>query len=108
MIEIFGTPPGGQQTWLVFFRPARPDWPDDMTAEEASALRRHFDQLQALTEAGTCVVAGPSLDAEYGLLVVDGLSQGDVVRRLEADAMVAAGFFRAEVRAFRLSLERAH
>ena len=106
MIEVIGTPPAGQTTWLVVLRPTRPDWPDHMTADEQRALARHFQQLTALTEAGQCVIAGPTLDAQLGVCVLDGLSVEETLRHFENDAMVVAGYFAAEVRAYKLSLER--
>jgi uncharacterized protein YciI len=79
-----------------------------MTEAERHALSAHFQQLQELTAAGVCVVAGPTLDADYGICIMDGLDQVEVLARLEHDAMVSAGFFRAELRAYKLSLERSH
>lgn len=100
--------PEGHATWLVLFTPVRVDWPHATTEGEERALRAHAEQLQALAEAGRAVVAGPVLSAELGVLVLDGLALPEVEATLAADAMVAAGHFRAEVRAMRVSMERSH
>ena len=96
----------GHTTFLVHLRPTRPDWPQERTDDETRCLGEHFALLQRLTLEGTCVVAGPTSDASLGVEVLDGVTVDEVVALLEADAMVAAGHFTAEVRAFRLSLER--
>jgi uncharacterized protein YciI len=98
--------PEGHGTFFVGFRPTRPDWPAAMTTDEEQALGEHAQGLSDLADAGTCVLAGPCLDAQLGVAVYDGLTVEDVVAQLEADAMVVAGFFTAEVRAMRLSFER--
>ena len=98
--------PDGHTTFLVHLRPTRTDWPEAMTDDEGTALARHFAQLQELTRQGRCVIAGPTLDASLGVAVLDGLTADEARGLLEADAMVVAGYFSAELRAMRLSLER--
>lgn len=98
--------PEGHTTYLVHFTPTRADWPDSMTPDEDTALEAHFSQLQRLTAVGTCVVAGPTLDAQLGVCLLDGVDVGAAQELVAADAMVVAGFFDAELRAMRLSLER--
>jgi uncharacterized protein YciI len=105
-VHVAHAGPDGCTTFLVLFTPTRPGFPEAMTAQEEDALARHFAQLEALTEAGTSVVAGPTLDAALGVWVVDGLPLHRLLDHLRADAMVAGEHFRAEVRAMRLSLER--
>lgn len=98
--------PAGHSTFFVTFRPTRPDWPTDMTADEQRALGEHADGLAALTQDGRCVVAGPCLDAQLGVAVLDGWPVEAARAHLEQDAMVVAGYFTADVRAMRLSFER--
>jgi hypothetical protein len=98
--------PDGHRTYLVSLRPGRPDWPQAMTPDEQRALGEHAQGLSDLADAGTCVIAGPCLDAGLGIAVYDGLTVDEAVAQLEGDAMVAAGYFTAEVRAMRLSFER--
>jgi uncharacterized protein YciI len=98
--------PAGHRTFFVGFLPTRSDWPAAMTDNEVQALGAHAQGLSDLADAGTCVLAGPCLDAQLGIAVYDGLTVDEVVAQLETDAMVVAGFFTAEVRAMRLSFER--
>jgi uncharacterized protein YciI len=77
-----------------------------MTDDEKTALGAHCAALQARTARGQCVVAGPTLDGQIGLLVADGVTLPELQEWLSADAMVAAGYFDAAVRAWKLSLER--
>lgn len=98
--------PAGHTTFFVTFRPTRPGWPEGLTADEQRALGEHADGLAALADAGTCVIAGPCLDGQLGVGVLDGWDADEVRAYLERDAMVVAGCFTADVRAMRLSFER--
>ena len=107
-VVVRGDAPPGHRTWLVHLRPTRPDWPAARTDAEAAALAEHFAQLERLTAAGECVIAGPRLDGSLGVAVYDGIDLDRMRALLAEDAMVVAGFFTAEVSAMRLSLERSH
>jgi len=98
--------PAGHTTFFVTFRPTRPGWPESLTADEQRALGEHADGLAALTQVGTCVIAGPCLDGQLGVGVLDGWDADAVRSYLAQDAMVVAGYFTADVRAMRLSFER--
>lgn len=98
--------PAGHTTYLVSLHPTRADWPQDPTAEEQEALAAHFRQLEALTRQGRCVIAGPCLDAQLGVAVLDRMTVDEARDLLLQDAMVVAGYFTADLRAMRLSLER--
>lgn len=105
-VALLGSPPPDQRTWLVHLLPTRADWPSAITAAERDALGAHFRDLQAAVASGTCVVAGPREDSSLGVAIFDGVDEATMLAMLQADPMVASGYFRAEVSAFRLSLER--
>jgi uncharacterized protein YciI len=98
--------PDGHRSFFVGLTPTRPDWPRDMTEAEQRALSEHAAGLESACAEGVCVVAGPCLDAQLGVAVWDGIPLDDLLRRLDGDAMVVAGFFDATVRAMRVSFER--
>jgi uncharacterized protein YciI len=98
--------PEGHRTFFVTVRPTRANWPRDLTEDEERALQGHADGLEALTERGLCVLAGPCLDFQLGVSVYDGLTLPEALAEVEADPMVVAGYFDADVRAMRLSFER--
>jgi uncharacterized protein YciI len=77
-----------------------------MTPAEQEAVSGHAQALSDLAEAGTCVIAGPCLDAQLGIAVYDGVTLDEATAQLATDPMVVAGFFEAQVRAMRLSFER--
>lgn len=106
-VTITDPGPAGHRTFFISFRPTRPDWPAAMTEDEQRAVSGHAQGLSDLADAGTCVLAGPCLDAQLGVAVYDGVTLEEAVPQLEGDAMVVAGYFTAEVRAMRLSFERA-
>ena len=108
VVGVTVTDPGpeGHLTFFVSLLPTRADWPADMTPSEQEALRGHASGIAELTARGLCVLAGPCLDAQLGIAVYDGFTVDGAVAQLEADPMVVAGYFDAEVRAMRLSFER--
>jgi uncharacterized protein YciI len=98
--------PEGHRTFYVAFTPTRADWPEAMTADEKRALSEHADGLSRLADEGTCVIAGPTLDAQIGIAVYDGKTVDETLALVEKDPMVVAGYFDATMRAMRLSFER--
>ena len=105
-VTVTDAGPAGHRTFLISFHPTRPDWPRDMTPDEQRAVGEHAQTLSDLAAAGTCVVAGPCLDAQLGVALYDGVTVEEAAAQLETDAMVVAGYFTAELRAMRLSFER--
>ena len=98
--------PDGHRSFFVGLTPTRTDWPNHLTDAEQQALSEHAAGLESACAEGVCVVAGPCLDAQLGIAVWDGLDLEQLLRRLDADAMIAACFFDATVRAMRVSFER--
>ncbi len=93
--------------WIYFLHPPREDFAATMTDEERAVWSEHFEYLVRLLADGTLVVAGPTLGTvNTGLVVFEAPDEAAAERLVETDPVVEAGFARAELRPFRLSLLR--
>jgi uncharacterized protein YciI len=88
--------------WLCIIRPPRPTFMDDSTPEEDEVMGRHFEYLAGLLESGRLILAGPSLEPPFGIIVFE----AEARRLIEADPSVAAGLQTPELHPFRASLRR--
>jgi uncharacterized protein YciI len=92
--------------WLCIIRPPRPTFMTDYTPEEDEVMSRHFEYLERLFEQGQVILAGPSLDPPFGVIVFRADSEEEARRLIEADPSVAAGLQTPELHPFRASLRR--
>jgi uncharacterized protein YciI len=93
--------------WIYFLHPPRDDFAETMTEEEHAVWREHAEHLKRLLADGTLVLAGPTLGAvNTGIAVVEAPDEQSARALLEADPVVASGFGRGELRAFRVSFLR--
>jgi uncharacterized protein YciI len=92
--------------WLCIIRPPRPTFMDDSTPEEDEVMGRHFEYLEGLLESGRLILAGPSLDPPFGVIVFEAEDEAEARRLIEADPSVAAGLQTPELHPFRASLKR--
>jgi uncharacterized protein YciI len=80
--------------------PPRPTFPQDATAEEMAAMRRHSSYWHEKAEVGIAIVVGPVFDARgaWGMAVIE-VDDADAARAAaDADPVVLAGLgFRFEV-----------
>ena len=67
-------------------------------------MRRHFEYLHGLLEEGRLILAGPSLDPVFGIIVFEAEDEREARRVIEADPSVAAGLQTPELHPFRASL----
>jgi len=92
--------------WLCIIRPPRPTFMDDSTPEEDQVMTDHFAYLTSLLDEGTLILAGPSLDPVFGLIIFEAEDEEAARRLIERDPSVAAGVQTAELHPFRASLVR--
>jgi uncharacterized protein YciI len=90
--------------YLIIYRPPRPTFPADASAEEAAVIERHFAYLQRLLADGVLVMAGRREDAEFGVAVIRAESEAAAREITKADPSVSEGVFTGEVHVFRLAL----
>jgi uncharacterized protein YciI len=71
-------------------------------------MRAHLAYLRSLLDAGKLLLAGPSLDPPFGIIVFEAENEDEARRLIEADPSVAAGVQTPELHPFRASLLRGH
>jgi len=90
--------------WLCIIRPPRPTFMDDSTPEEDQVMSDHFAYLKGLLDEGTLILAGPSLDPPFGLIIFEAEDVEAARGLIERDPSVAAGLQEPELYPFRASL----
>ena len=97
---------GPVSEWLCVIRPPRVTFMEDATPEEQEIMRKHFEYLKSLLEVGKLILAGPSLEQPFGIIVLEAESEDEARRLVAADPSVAAGIQTPELHPFRASLLR--
>lgn len=93
------------QTFVYFIEPSRPDMLQAPTADESEKVQAHFTYLKTLTERGTVLLAGPSLEPPYvGIVIFYAADREGADAVMRADPAVAGGVFKARLSEFRVSL----
>jgi uncharacterized protein len=91
-------------TFVYLLQPNRPDFIETMTAEEEAVMSEHFEYLQGLLAEGKLVIAGPCLDAKYGIAIFRASSMEEARDVMERDPAVVRGVMTATVHPYRISL----
>ncbi len=92
--------------WLCIIRPPRATFMEDSTPEEDEVMQAHFQYLEGLLEDGRLILAGPSLQPPFGIIVFEAEDEEEARRLIAADPSVASGIQRPELHPFRASLTR--
>ena len=92
--------------FLVIYRPPRPTFNDDATADEERVIGIHFQYLKRLLAEGKLLMAGPCEDASMGLAVLECESQDEARSILAADPAIVGKIFTGEIKPYRVSLFR--
>lgn len=90
--------------WVYLIRPVRPGFMETATEAEDRVMGEHFAHLQRQLAEGRLVLAGPCLDAAFGIVVFHAPGEAEAAAMMRADPAVAAGLMTAELHPFRVSL----
>jgi uncharacterized protein len=71
--------------WLCIIRPPRPTFIEDASPEEQDVMREHFAYLKSLLQDGKLILAGPSLDPPFGIIVLEAETEDEARRLVAAD-----------------------
>lgn len=93
--------------YIYVNRVVRPAMVTDPTPDEQRIMADHFDYLKAKLNEGQLVLAGPCLDASFGVVIFSAHDDDAARRFMEADPAIAQGVMTADLRPFKLSLCRA-
>jgi len=89
-------------TFMLTFRPPRPDFWDTLTEAEKALVEQHFFYILGLHEQGKVQFAGRSDDAKFGLAIVEVDSETEAQQIVDQSPAVIAGMYSGEVRRYRL------
>lgn len=91
-------------TFIYLVRPTRDDFVKTRTSAEERVVAQHFDYLTELFHASKLTLAGPCLDAAFGVVILNVQDRAEAEALMAADPAVRAGVFAAELHPFRISL----
>jgi uncharacterized protein YciI len=77
---------------------------DDASPEEGQVMDEHFAYLRQLLSEGKLLLAGPSLDPVFGVIVLVAETEDEAWELIRADPSVRAGVQTPELHPFRASL----
>jgi uncharacterized protein len=90
--------------WLCIIRPPRATFIADASEDERAVMGEHFAYLERLLREGKLLLAGPSLDPPFGIVVLVAESEQEARELVRADPSVRAGVQTPELHPFRTSL----
>ncbi len=90
--------------YIYQIRPVRPDFNDRSTAEDDKIMADHFQYLTKLLNDGKLLLAGPCLDAAFGIAIYKAESDSEAKDIMENDPSVVSGIMTAEYHPFKISL----
>jgi uncharacterized protein YciI len=95
-------------SFLYRIQPTRPEMlSGQQTVEEERAIEDHFEYLRGLTDAGTVLLAGRTLNTDpssFGIVIVEAESNEAARQIMLSDPAVGKGVMRAEIFPFRIAL----
>ena len=92
--------------WVYMIRAARDGFRDAPSDEEMAVMSDHFQYLRGLLDNDTLVMAGPALDASFGIVVFEAADEAKAREIMNADPSVQAGVMNATLHPYRTSLLR--
>lgn len=96
----------GLVPWVGIKRPTRAGFPSDMTPHESDAMTAHVEYITRLRASGRLVLAGPTLDAAYGISLFFAEDERAARAIMDADPAVARGLMTATVHPYKGSFGR--
>jgi uncharacterized protein YciI len=90
--------------YVYMIRATRAGFATEPTPEETDAMRRHFLYLKGLVDQKKVLLAGPCLDAAFGIVIYEADSEEEAQGIMENDPSVVAGVMTAELHEFRVSM----
>ena len=99
-----------RQQYLYTIHPTRPKMlTDGPTPEESKVVAEHFAYLEKLTEEGTVILAGRTLNTDessFGIVIFEASSEADAQVLMNSDPAVQKGVMQARLYPYRVALTR--
>ena len=77
---------------------------EKMSPKEEAIVSAHFERLEKALGEGNLILAGPSLDGEFGIIIFRAQSREQAEEFVKNDPAVNKGIMTAELHPFRVSL----
>jgi uncharacterized protein YciI len=90
--------------FLYQVKPVRENFMDQQTEAEQNALESHFVYLQNLLHDGKLVLAGPCLDASFGIVILQNVTENEAQAIMENDPAIVNHIMTGTLYPFRVSL----
>ena len=92
--------------FIYIVKPIKENFNESATEEENNIIGEHFLYLQKLLEQKVLILAGPELNAGFGIVIIETDSENDARTIMENDPAVKKNIFSAKLYPFRVSLKR--
>jgi uncharacterized protein YciI len=99
-------PPAPRRTFVALYRPPRANFMADSTPAEMQIIGEHFAYLQEMRQRGDLLIAGPRLDAGFGIAIFHADSPEAASLAVAEDPIVVKKLFTCEVNEMRISVMR--
>ena len=77
-----------------------------MTDEDEKIMSEHADYLNSMLEKKKLVIAGPELNAKFGIVILETESEEEAYKIMINDPAVSNKVMNAELNPFRISFSR--
>lgn len=90
--------------FLYQIKPIRSDFMENQSQEDKNVLEAHFFYLQNLLQEDKLVLAGPCLDASFGVVILHNVDQEEANSIMVNDPVIVHEIMTGELFPFRISL----
>ncbi|KZE66198.1 hypothetical protein AWM68_07455 [Fictibacillus phosphorivorans] len=84
--------------------PVKAQFMENQTDNEQKIMLSHFKYLQNLLEEGKLVLAGPCLDASFGIVILHNTIKEEALKIMENDPAIKGEIMTGNLYPFRVSL----
>ncbi|WP_160318227.1 YciI family protein [Caloramator mitchellensis] len=92
------------ETYIYKIVPYKENFMETITEEEEKIVGEHFEYLKKAHENGIVLLAGPCLDAAFGIVIFKSNNFEEAKLFMENDPAVKRGVFEAELHDFKISI----
>ena len=92
--------------FVYIVKPVKENFNETATEEENDVVSEHFLYLKSLLDKNILILAGPELNAKFGITVIEADSEEQAKEIMNNDPAVLNNVFTAELFPFRTSLLR--
>lgn len=92
--------------FVYIIKPKKENFNETGTEEEFNIMSEHFMHLKQLLKENVLILAGPELNAKFGIAVIEAENEEEAKKIMENDPAVKKGVMNAELYPYRVSLLR--